>query len=367
MTPREWNRRVKALARQAGFDRCGVAAAKSIERAQYLRVWLDAGRAGSMRYLHRYFEQRSDPRALLEGARSVIVVAQSYHQHPPEAAKAGESKDDLCRTPSGEGKDDLCRTPSGKGKDDLCRTSSGEGKDDLCHTWPRGRVAMYAWGEDYHHIIKSRLHAMADAVRDACGEMIATKVCVDTAPLLEREFAAAAGIGWIGKNTLVVNQQLGSYFFLGAIVTTLEIEPDAPVPDRCGTCTRCLHACPSGAFTAPYQMDASRCVSYLTIEHREPIPGEFHAAIDDWVFGCDVCQQVCPYNQSAPMTREPRLAVRPPGPNPVLQDMLAWSIDDYRRILAGSAMKRATLEMLRRNARIAQENARRRAGEQDLM
>ncbi len=326
MSPGEWNRTVKALAREAGFDRCGVAKAETIERAAYLRAWLDGGRGGSMRYLQRYFEQRTDPRVLLEGARSVIVVALSYHQRPPEA-------------PADDNR-------------------------------PRGRVAMYAWGDDYHRIIRKKLHGVADALRRefeisnlraACDGAIATKVCVDTTPLLEREIAAVAGVGWIGKNTLVLDRRLGSYFFLGEIVTTLEIEPDEPTPDRCGTCTRCLEACPTQAFPAPYQMDASRCISYLTIERREPIGDEFPPSMHDWIFGCDVCQQVCPYNRDAAVTQEPGFALRPPAPRPALADVLSWSIDDYRRELEGSAMKRATLPMLQRNARIALANSRRDA------
>ena len=184
-----------------------------------------------------------------------------------------------------------------------------------------------------------------------------TKACVDTAPLLEREFAAAAGIGWIGKNTMVLNERIGSYFFLGAIVTTLELVPDEPATDHCGTCTACLTACPTGAFPAPYEMDASRCISYLTIEHRTEIDGSLAARMEDWVFGCDVCQEVCPHNRRAPHTTEPRFVPRPPIVNPVLDELLEWSTEDYRRNLRGSAMRRARLDMLQRNAEIARRNA----------
>ena len=139
---------------------------------------------------------------------------------------------------------------------------------------------------------------------------------MDTAPILEREFAAAGGIGWIGKNTLVLDEGLGSYFFLGLIVTTLSLAPDEPATDHCGTCTRCLDACPTNAFPSPYEMDASRCISYLTIERREAIPAEFHTAMGDWVFGCDICQEVCPFNRDAPDAKEPAFSVRPPAPRP---------------------------------------------------
>jgi epoxyqueuosine reductase len=194
---------------------------------------------------------------------------------------------------------------------------------------------------------------MVDRLRAKLTEPFRYKVCVDTAPLLEREVAAAAGIGWIGKNTMVLHPKLGSYFFLGAIVTTLRLEVDERVPDHCGTCTACLEACPTGAFPAPYQMDASRCISYLTIEHRGPIPADLAEKIGDWIFGCDVCQEVCPHNRHASVTREPRFAVRPPGPTPLLDDIVAWTTKDYRAQLRDSAMKRASLEMLQRNARIA--------------
>lgn len=312
MNPEELSRIVKKLAGEAGFDRHGIAAAEPIGRADYLRTWLQAGRAGSMEYLHRYLDKRTNPSAILEGAKSVIVVAQLYHQAPPPPAPDA---------------------------------------DNRC-----GRIAMYAWGEDYHTIMKDKLFAMVDRMRSSLDAAFDAKVCVDTAPLLEREVAAAAGIGWIGKNTLVLDHRLGSYFFLGGIVTTLDLKPDEPLPDRCGTCTACLDACPTGAFPTPYEMDASRCISYLTIEHRGDIPHDLQARTGDWIFGCDDCQTVCPFNRHAPHTTEPRFAVRSPGPLPALEEILDWSIDDYRRALRGTAIKRAKLDMLQRNARIALAN-----------
>jgi epoxyqueuosine reductase len=227
---------------------------------------------------------------------------------------------------------------------------------------------MYAWGDDYHKVVKDKLCVMVERLRTELSYPFEAKICVDTSPLLEREVAAAAGIGWIGKNTMVLDHQLGSCFFLGEVVTTLDLACDEPLPDRCGTCTACLEACPTGAFPAPYEMDASRCISYLTIEHRGDIPTELQDRMGRWVFGCDVCQQVCPYNRHAPsggtgfqpvLGREPRFAVRPPGANPSLDEMLGWTIDDYRSKLRGSAMKRAKLDMLQRNARIAGNNIER--------
>lgn len=317
MTPAVLSQYVKSIAREVGFDHCGVARAQPIERGDYVLEWLNAGRAGTMAYLQQHLQKRLSPEELVDGARSVVVVALNYHQ--PNPAPSNDSSN-------------------------------------------RGRVARYAWGEDYHRVVKDKLFAIADRMRDELPESFEAKACVDTAPLLEREFAAAAGIGWIGKNTMVLDRRLGSYFFLGALVTTLDMEPDAPEVDHCGTCTACLDACPTGAFPAPYQMDARRCISYLTIEHRGEIDPALHEGMGDWIFGCDVCQEVCPFNREAPTTNEPRFAVRSPGPSPVLDDVLGWSIDDYRRELRGSAMKRAKLEMLQRNARIAQRNAQRKSG-----
>jgi epoxyqueuosine reductase len=315
MSPEETTHLIKDLARDIGFDRCGIARARPIGREDYLRAWLGAGRAGSMAYLHRRLEQRIDPRRLLDGAQSIIVVALLYHQPCPEAPTVPASSS------------------------------------------RRGRVAMYAWGDDYHKIVKNKLLTLADRLRERLPQPFQARACVDTAPLLEREVAAAAGIGWIGKNTLVLNQELGSYFFLGTLVTTLGLAPDQPLDDHCGTCTRCLEACPTSAFPAPYQMDASRCISYFTIEHRGEIPGEFHEPIGEWIFGCDICQEVCPYNRHAPYTKEARFVVRPPGPRPDLREILQWTEDDYRSNLRSSALKRAKLDMLHRNAVIALRSA----------
>ncbi len=297
--------RVKQIADEIGFDRCGIAAAGPIPRGDYFREWLARGHAGTMGYLHRHTDSRVDVRAWLPWARSVIVVALNYHQTPPER-------------PADE---------------------------------PRGRVAMYAWGEDYHDVMRDRLDRMVDRLRaswasadggadapltrqsamssDAAGlaaspvprptrdgEALSSgaaeprfHVCVDTSAVIERELAAAAGVGWIGKNTLVMHEALGSYFFLGEIFTDRVLTPDPPAVDHCGSCRRCLDACPTQAFTAPYAMDASRCISYLTIEHRSAIDSAIASRMGDWVFGCDICQDVCPHNAHAPETREQRFRI----------------------------------------------------------
>ena len=320
MSPFDKHRLVVSLARELGFGRCACAPAGPIDRAAYYRRWLAAGYAGKMEYLHRYVDQRTDASVLLPGAKSVIVCALSYHQPVPPPSDS--------------------RVPG-----------------------PRGQVAMYAWGDDYHKVVKKKLFRLADRLRERIDEPFETKVCVDTAPLVEREYAQRCGIGWIGKNTLVLSEWMGSYFFLGEIVTTLELAYDPPAVDHCGTCTRCLDACPTGAFVQAYRMDASRCISYLTIECRdEDISAEFREAIGTWVFGCDVCQQVCPYNRKAAYTTEPRFAVRPPAPNPNLDEMIGWSDKQYREVLMGSAIKRAKPAMLRRNAKVTRGNADRLAG-----
>lgn len=303
--------RVKSLAAEQGFCRAGIARAEPLARPDYYRSWLAAGRNGQMAYLARNLALRLDPRGILAGARSFIVVAHPYRQ--PEPPRPTDQ--------------------------------------------PRGRVAMYSWGRDYHKVVKGKLRALCDRLRSEVGATFETRVCVDTAPIVERELAALAGVGWIGKNTMVIDPQAGSYFFLGVIATTLELAPDAALTDHCGTCTRCLEACPTGAFPAPYQMDASRCISYFTIELREAIPAEFHRAMGDWVFGCDICQQVCPYNQRSTLGADPAYTVREPGPFPPLRELALWSEHDYRRNLAGSAMKRASLAMLQRNTAIAMANA----------
>ncbi len=313
---------VRRLGAEAGFARVGIARVEPLGRAEYVRAWLARGRAGEMAYLERTREIRLDPEKLLAGARSVIVAADLYHQK-------------------------LADPPADRGG-----PSPGDGP-------ARGRVAQYAWGRDYHRVLRKKLHRFADALREAIREPFDARVCVDTAPVLEREWAAAAGIGWIGKNTMVLHQDLGSFFFLGEIVTTLELPPSSPAADHCGTCTRCLDACPTAAFVAPYQMDATRCIAYLTIEHRGAVAETLQPLMGDWVFGCDVCQDVCPYNREAPVSQESSYFLNqrnPLPPRPALDGILKLTEADHREQLAGSAMKRATLPMLQRNAAIAMRN-----------
>lgn len=218
-----------------------------------------------------------------------------------------------------------------------------------------GKIARYAWGEDYHEVIKSRLHQLADWIKERAPDA-QTRCAVDTAPVMEKELAARAGIGWQGKNTCIINEKIGSWVLLGEILTTLELPPDSPAIDRCGTCRRCIDACPTGAITGPYQLDARKCISYLTIEHREPLAEVDQPKIGEWLFGCDICQDVCPWNSDAPITGDPAFAPRILGGGIDLESLLKWSPADYAGALRGSAMKRVKLPVLQRNGRIVLNN-----------
>ena len=294
----------------AGFDRCGIAAAGRIPGADFLAEWFARGYAGTMDYLAQHRDSRGDVRAWLPWAKSVIVVALNYAQ--PEPPAGGPIGDAGC-----------------------------------------GRVAMYAWGEDYHLVLRQRLDALVERMHELFAGPFQTRVCVDTSAILERELAAAAGVGWIGKNTMVLTPSLGSFFFLGEIITDLVLEPDGPMPDHCGSCTRCLEACPTAAFPEPRVMDAGRCISYLTIEHRGEIEPALAEKMDGWVFGCDICQEVCPYNHRAPLTNEPRFRGTPGSVHPVLDDILSWDEVAYLTCTRGKATRRAKLPMWKRNAEIA--------------
>lgn len=310
MTPSDRTQLVKRIAADLGFERCGIAPAGPISHDDYFGEWLRQGRAGTMGYLHRHVESRLDVRHMLPAARSVIVVAMNYKQ--PEPVPADEK--------------------------------------------PRGRVAMYAWGEDYHVVIRDKLELMVSRLRADLGEPFEARACVDTSAIIEREYAAMAGVGWIGKNTLVMHQSLGSYFFLGVVVADLELVPDSPEPDHCGSCTRCLDACPTGAFPAAYQMDATRCISYLTIEHRGDIEPTLAPQMGDWIFGCDVCQAVCPHNRDAPTMKEPRFLASAESARPALHDVLGWDEKLYANFVNGRATDRAKRLMWKRNATIALHN-----------
>jgi epoxyqueuosine reductase len=296
---------VKALARELGFDLAAAGPAGPPEHGPAFRRWVEAGHAGTMGYLERRLEERLDPARVLPGARSVLCVALNYF--PGE----GDEQDDSWRP-----------------------------------------VARYARGRDYHEVIAPRLERLAGFLAEAAGAR--SRGYVDTGPVLERDLAARAGLGWIGKNTMLIHPRLGSWFFIGVLLTTAELLADEPLADRCGTCRACLDACPTGAFTAPYVLDARRCISYLTIEHRGDIDRGLHAGMAGWQFGCDVCQEVCPWNRRAPVTREP--ALQPAAPYPGAVAVAAMTDEALRARFAGSALLRAKPAGLRRNASIFLDN-----------
>lgn len=279
-------------ARRLGFDHCAVAAAGRAPRADYFRRWLAEGRHGGMEWLARDPERRSEPARILPGVRSVVLAAVNYYQEPPP---------------------------------------------------DRARMARYALGLDYHDLMPPRLEALAAFLAARGGEQ---KCLVDSAPVLEKDWAALAGLGWQGKSTMVIHPRLGTWFFIGTILTTLDIEPTRPMKDHCGRCTRCITACPTGAITAPYELDARRCIAYLTIEHKGPIPEAFRAAIGARVFGCDDCLEACPWNRWAQTAREAGFTRRP---LPDIARTLDWGREDFDRQFRGTPVHRLKLERWKRN------------------
>lgn len=325
MSPVAKSQVVQTLARQVGFDLAGVAPATRSCRADYYRDWLAAGHGGTMEYLQRNVPVRLDPAQLLSGARSVICVALNYRRA-----------------------DGYCRPNT------LAVTAPTQP--------PTGVIAQYARGRDYHVVLRRMLGELVARLRHQLAESFETRICVDTAPVFERELAVAAGLGWIGRNTCVLNPELGSYLFLGEVITTLELAPGTPVVERCGACRRCLEVCPTGAFIGPFQLSAVKCVSYLTVEYRGEISAELSEGIGDRVFGCDLCQQVCPYNAHTPPTTHPEIAADMLPERVNLFDIMKLRSGSYRRLTRGTAAARARREMWRRNAAIALANGRRMAG-----
>jgi epoxyqueuosine reductase len=309
--------RAIALALGVGFDLAGVAAAAPSPESAAFRDWLARGFAGEMQYLARRVEERVDPSRLFAGARSILAVALVYDAEPgrPEPARG------------------------------------------------QGIVARYAGGEDYHDVVGERLRALAAALEAAAGRAFSHRAYVDTGPVLERVHAARAGIGWIGKNTCLIHPQLGSYLFLGVLITDLELAPGEPMADHCGSCTACLDACPTQAFVAPRVLDATRCIAYTTIELRGPIAPELRAGHGAHVFGCDVCQEVCPWNArprrlrpADPLGLRARLVPRADWLRPSLEWLLALDEEAFRASTRRSALRRAKHRGLLRNALLAAGN-----------
>ena len=304
---------VKATALRLGFDACGIAPVVDHPELKFFNEWLARGYAGSMAYLQRTASRRADVREVMPNVQSVIATATVYNTDRPYSTGVA---------------------------------------DPL-----RAGIARYAWGDDYHDVIGSRLDALVVWMREASPQPFDARTYVDTGPVQERVYAQHAGIGWIGKNTCVIHPQLGSWIFLGEILCSLPLDADVPSYDQCGTCTLCLEACPTQAIVAPGQLDSTRCISYLTIEHRGELPGEMLSAIGSHVYGCDICQEVCPWNQLAPISTDSAWQPRPPWDAPGLEALDAMRDDEMSRALAGSSMRRAKPDGLRRNIRVALANA----------
>ena len=295
---------VKQIAKQLGFDYCGISRAEFLdEEAPRVKMWLKNRRHGRMSYMENHIDKRLDPSRLVEGARSVISLLYNYY---PEK---------------------------------------------YLPTKRNYRIAKYAYGEDYHFVIKRKLKQLFAGLLEKIGN-IQGRVFVDSAPVLERQLASRSGLGWIGKNTMLINKQQGSFFFIAELITDLELIPNGPVPDYCGTCTKCLDTCPTQALT-PYQMDASKCISYLTIELKERIPEDFRGKMNDWIFGCDICQDVCPWNRFSRPHNQPAF-----HPNNALFyfDKETWNYlkeDDFIDLFKKSALKRAGYKGIRKNITFA--------------
>lgn len=305
--------RLKQCAGDEGLDLVGVASAATAPGASRLDAWLDAGMHGEMRYMARTAAIRRDPRRLLPGCRSVVAVAMSYHTSRPHSTAGGEPGT----------------------------------------VW----VSRYAWGRDYHRLLKKRLLRVGrwlGAEVPGC----AWRACVDTAPVLEREWAAHAGLGWVGKNTCLLNRALGSELFLGVLLTDAELTPDSPTPEHCGRCTACLDACPTGAFPEPGVLDARLCIAYLTVEHRGEIAPALRPKMGDMVAGCDICQEVCPWTRRAPANLHPELEPAPHRYRPRLEDLERLDDAGYREWRRGSPLNRIPFAAFGRNLAIARKNTR---------
>jgi epoxyqueuosine reductase len=299
---------IKAKAAELGFDLCGIAPAEAHAELRFFREWLDRGYAGEMHYLQRTANKRADVRAVMPSARSVIALGTVYNSDRPYSTEQRDPATAL--------------------------------------------IARYAWGDDYHGVIGARMDALVEWMRHHAGPAFEARAYVDTGPVQERVYAQHAGVGWIGRNTCVINPQLGSWVFLSEIICSLPLMPDAPALDQCGTCTLCLEACPTGALVDPYVLDSTRCLSYLTIELKGPIPEAHRDAIGSHAYGCDICQDVCPWNQRAGATADPHWQPRAAFDEVSLAQLWRTPDAEWRTALRDSAMSRARVKRLRRNVAV---------------
>jgi epoxyqueuosine reductase len=303
---------IKLKARQLGFDACGIAPAADLPELGFFREWLNRGYAGEMAYLGRSADRRADVRHVLPTARTVIVTGTNYNTDRPYSTE--------------------CRNPG------------------------RAHIARYAWGDDYHDVIRARLEALLAWMQGLATGPFDARIYVDTGPIQERVYARHAGIGWIGKNTCVINPTIGSWLFLGEIICSLPLEVDAPSLDQCGTCSLCLEACPTQALVAPGVLDSRQCVSYLTIEVRGEIPGQLREGVGAHAYGCDVCQEVCPWNAVAARSDDPAWQPRSVWDGPDAQSLAGMSDAELGAALEGSAMRRAKVSGVRRNIDVVLRN-----------
>jgi len=297
-----WTREIKAKAAALGFDGITIAKAEYMdEEARHLQAWLDQGLHGGMDYMTEHFDKRVDPTRLVPGAQSVISLMYNYHTEEVQ-------------------------------------------KDPLAP-----KIASYAYGKDYHRVVKKQLVKLLKWMKKEIGD-ITVRYFVDSGPILERDWAKRSGMGWTGKHTLLINKQKGSYFFLAEIVTDIELDYEGPTADHCGTCTRCIDACPTDAISAEgYLVDASKCISYLTIEHKGGIPEDFSGKMADYIYGCDICQQVCPWNKFASPHANPALAAKEAVINLTKQDWEDLTSEAFEKLFIGSPLKRAQYEGIKRN------------------
>ena len=297
---------IKQIAEETNFSFCGISKAEFLEdEAPRLEAWLKRGYQGKMQYMENHFDKRLDPTKLVPGARSVVSLAFNYY---PQKIQSDTSL----------------------------------------------KIAKYAFGEDYHSVIKDKLKIFMDRIREEIGD-VDGRVFVDSAPVMERQWAAKSGIGWIGKNSLLLNKEMGSFFFLAELILDLELTPDGPLKDYCGTCTACIDACPTDAIVEPGVVNSNKCISYLTIELKDNIPTQFKDKMGSWIFGCDVCQDVCPWNRFSKPHEEPRFNSQGDWLQFSDQDWKELTEEVFKRNFSGSAITRAGFKGLKRNIEFAQK------------
>jgi epoxyqueuosine reductase len=297
---------VKATARRLGFSFCGISRAEFLdEEAPKLEEWLNRGYQGKMGYLENFFDKRLDPTLLVPGAKSVVSLLYNYF---PKQELGGSTY----------------------------------------------KIARYAYGEDYHTVVREKLNTFMDELRSAIGD-VNGRAFVDSAPVMERAWAKRSGLGWIGKNSLLLNREAGSYFFLAELIIDLELNYDGPIKDYCGTCTACMDACPTDAIPEPYVVDGSKCISYFTIELKEEIPSDVHGKFDNWIFGCDICQEVCPWNRFAKPHEEPRFDPPKELRSMTTNDWREITEERFRYVFRNSPLKRTKYQGIKRNLRFVDD------------